>query len=296
MTTTFSLEPHLRHPHIRFALIWGDHAEDFPPHKHDFAELFVVTGGTAIHSVGQFHYPIHTGDVFVIHGDTEHAFNKVNNLELTNLMYDHASPIFESPELRLIPGYQALFNIDPIARQKSDYSAKLNLDPEQTEVILSLLKNIEDEYVNAPPGFETMLKAQLSQFVVTLSRYYQGESTKTNSSTLVLSRAMVFMEQQFSNSELKTEEIASSAFISVRQLERLFKSYLQTSPNQYLRNIRINYAEKLLLSEENRSIQSVADKSGFTDSNYFAKCFKERNGISPRAFRKNYSENVPAKG
>lgn len=297
MTTTFSLEPHLKHPHIRFALIWGDHAEDFPTHKHDFAELFIVTSGTAMHAVGDFRYPINSGDVFVIHGETEHAFIEVDNLELINLMYDHSSPIFESTELKLIPGYQALFNIDPIARQKSDYSSKLTLDAVQTKIVLSLLKNIEDEYTNAPPGFETMLKSLLSQFVVTLARFYQGEEIKTNCSTLVLSRALVFIEQQYRNCELKTEDIAKSAFIGIRQLERLFKSYLQVSPNQYLRSLRIKYAEKLLLSETTLSIQTIADEAGFTDSNYFAKCFKEKNELSPREFRKQhlYSSNLRVK-
>ncbi|WED23889.1 AraC family transcriptional regulator [Vibrio sp. JC009] len=284
-TTKFPFEPHLKHPHIRFALQSGIHTEDFPPHKHEFSELFLVISGTGNHSIGGFNYPLVEGDVFVIHGDTEHSFTDVNNLELVNLMFDQQSPIFDSPELRLIPGYQALFHIDPIARQKSEYSAKLNLNKEQTKHTVSLIRSLEEEYHNAPAGFETMLKSLLGQFVVTLSRYYQGEKVETNNSTLVLSRALVFIEQHFTESNIKTEDIASSAYIGSRQLERLFKNYLQTSPSQYLKQVRLRFAEKILIQDKGKTIQAISDHAGFSDSNYFAKCFRQEFGCSPRDYR-----------
>ena len=288
MSPTYQIEPHLKHPHIKFAFLHAFHAQDFPSHKHNFSELFIVTGGSGKHTVGRFNYPLVAGDVFVINGEMEHGFSDVDNLTLINLMFDHHSPIFESPELRLISGYQALFNIEPVARQNSDYTAMLNLTSEQMAHASSLLRSIEDEYQNAPPGFETMLKSLLRQFVITLSRYYQRDEVHPTNSTQVLSRALVFIEQHFGNCQLKVEDIAASAYISTRQLERLFKDYLQETPNQYLKKVRLKHAEKKLLQEPERSIQSIADECGFSDSNYFSKCFSQQYGPSPRGYRNNH--------
>ncbi len=285
MTIVYSLEPHLKHDHMKFALVCGLHYEDFPIHQHDFSELFIVVSGTGNHSVAGYSYPMAAGDVFVINGQAEHGFSDVENLVLLNLMFESQTPLFETPKLKLLPGYQALFNIEPVARQKAEYTARLNLNEEQNREVLRLFNAIEDEYHNAPVGFETMLNSLLQQLMVTLSRYYQGDNVQTNSSTMILSRALVYLEQHFQNNELRTEQIASAAFVSVRQLERLFRHYLETSPNQYIRHKRIQYAKELLMAEPTLSIQRVADRCGFSDSNYFSKCFKQELEVSPRSFR-----------
>lgn len=289
MTTKYSLEPHLKYPKMRFAYVQGLHHEDFPAHRHDFSELMVVLEGSATHTVGNLRFPLEAGDVFVINGETEHSFTEVNNLTLANLMFDSDSPIFDAAELRLLPGYQALFTIEPVARQKTDYTAKLNLTQEQSDEIFAQLDRIEQEYLNGPAGFETMLKAQLRQLVISLSRYYQGDQVQANSSTLVLSRALVFIEQNYQVSELKVNDIAASAFISTRQIERLFKSYLQESPKQYLRKLRLQRAASQLLAESDSSIQVIADTCGFSDSNYFAKCFRQHFRCSPREYRNRHN-------
>lgn len=286
MGLIYTLETHLRHSHVKFALTHGKHCHDFPTHRHDFSELFIVVEGTATHTVSNYKYPLNSGDVFVINGQVEHGFSDVNNLVLINLMFESDSPIFETTKLKLLPGYQALFNIEPVARQKADYTAKLNLNDQQYAEIDKIISEIDEEYSQAPTGFETMLNALLQQLIIKLSRFYQGGNVQMNSSTMILSRALVYLEEHYQRDDLKTEQIASAAFVSVRQLERLFKYYLRTSPNQYLKEKRLLHAQVSLINTPDLSIQNIADSVGFSDSNYFSKCFKQHFGLTPRTFRK----------
>ncbi|MCE7584232.1 helix-turn-helix transcriptional regulator [Vibrio fluvialis] len=83
---------------------------------------------------------------------------------------------------------------------------------------------------------------------------------------------------------MHSHDIAQAAFISQRQLERLFKQFLNTSPNQYLREMQLKYAHTLLTNDNPMPIQQVAEQSGFSDSNYFSKCFKKKFTLSPRQF------------
>ncbi|CAH1553021.1 helix-turn-helix domain-containing protein [Vibrio rotiferianus] len=288
MSIIYQLKAHQKHSHLKFAYVDGHHHCDFAAHKHDFSELFLVVSGSGKHTVAEYEYPLHKGDVFVINGDIEHGFRDVNKLKIINLMFDSNTPFFEIPSMRQLSGYQAMFKVEPIARQTTEYKAKLTLDRQQLPEIERLLSDLKSEYEASQPGFEVMLTSLMQQLVIALSRMYQDQSQELPQTTLALSRALVFIEQHFSDVGVNSDAIAKAAFISKRQLERLFRQFLDTSPNQYLRDVQLNYATKLLCEENERSVQHIAEQCGFSDSNYFSKCFKHKFQHSPRSYRKEH--------
>ncbi|WP_045383142.1 helix-turn-helix domain-containing protein [Vibrio campbellii] len=288
MSIIYQLKAHQKHSHLKFAYVDGHHHCDFAAHKHDFSELFLVVSGSGKHTVAEYEYPLHKGDVFVINGDIEHGFRDVNKLKIINLMFDSNTPFFEIPSMRQLSGYQAMFKVEPIARQTTEYKAKLTLDRQQLPEIERLLSVLQAEYEASQPGFEVMLTSLMQQLVIALSRMYQDQSQELPQTTLALSRALVFIEQHFSDVGVNSDAIAKAAFISKRQLERLFRQFLDTSPNQYLRDVQLNYATKLLCEENERSVQHIAEQCGFSDSNYFSKCFKQKFQHSPRSYRKEH--------
>ncbi|MHA2876535.1 helix-turn-helix domain-containing protein [Vibrio campbellii] len=288
MSIIYQLKAHQKHSHLKFAYVDGHHHCDFAAHKHDFSELFLVVSGSGKHTVAEYEYPLHKGDVFVINGDIEHGFRDVNKLKIINLMFDSNTPFFEIPSMRQLSGYQAMFKVEPIARQTTEYKAKLTLDRQQLPEIERLLSTLKAEYEASQPGFEVMLTSLMQQLVIALSRMYQDQSQELPQTTLALSRALVFIEQHFSDVGVNSDAIAKAAFISKRQLERLFRQFLDTSPNQYLRDVQLNYATKLLCEENERSVQHIAEQCGFSDSNYFSKCFKQKFQHSPRSYRKEH--------
>lgn len=89
----------------------------------------------------------------------------------------------------------------------------------------------------------------MQQLVITLARMYQQQTHDLPNTTLALSRALIFIEQHFTDAGLHSGEIAQAAFVSQRQLERLFKQFLNTSPNLYLREMQLNYGRALLSNE-----------------------------------------------
>ena len=59
----------------------------------------------------------------------------------------------------------------------------------------------------------------------------------------------------------------------------LFKQYLKCAPNEYLTNVRMEEAKKLLLLGYSNA--EVAEMVGYNDETYFGKLFKKHEGISP---------------
>lgn len=100
-----------------------------------------------------------------------------------------------------------------------------------------------------------------------------------------LNKAIRFIEELYS-SPISLEEIANHARISKYALIRLFNDHLQTTPIQYLTNLRIRKAAKLL-HRSNKSIKQIAEEVGYADANYFNKAFRKVTGLSPGAFRLN---------
>jgi transcriptional regulator GlxA family with amidase domain len=70
---------------------------------------------------------------------------------------------------------------------------------------------------------------------------------------------------------------------------RKFKAAMGISPMIYLKIHRLDTACKYIRSSD-ASISDIALICGFTDANYFSRCFKERYELSPMKYRKKNSE------
>ena len=83
---------------------------------------------------------------------------------------------------------------------------------------------------------------------------------------------------------LAQTDIARMTNLSTRQLERLFRKYLNTTPTRYYLNLRLARA-RFLLRQTSMSILSIALACGFVSASHFSKCYREIYGRTPRAER-----------
>ncbi len=83
---------------------------------------------------------------------------------------------------------------------------------------------------------------------------------------------------------LSRAELATAAGLSTRQLERLFRKYLNRSPARYYLELRLNKA-RLLLLQTNMSVIDVALACGFVSASHFSKCYRDFFGRTPRKER-----------
>ncbi|WP_017445101.1 AraC family transcriptional regulator [Gayadomonas joobiniege] len=82
-------------------------------------------------------------------------------------------------------------------------------------------------------------------------------------------------------------ELAAIAHLSVSALERRFKKYLHKTPKQFINEIRLEHARKLLV-ETTLPVALVANESGFSDPSYFTRQFSRLFGVKPSEFRRSY--------
>ena len=117
-----------------------------------------------------------------------------------------------------------------------------------------------------------------------------GISSYLDNSALVLTEIKAinapveFIRNNYAQN-ISIEEIAESAHLSVSALERRFQKHLHRTPNQYLVDVRLQNARKLLV-ESDLPIGLLANRCGFQDSSYFSRRFKRKFGILPSQFRR----------
>jgi transcriptional regulator GlxA family with amidase domain len=91
-------------------------------------------------------------------------------------------------------------------------------------------------------------------------------------------------------------KLAEEAGMSTRQLERLFRRYLNRSPKRYYMEIRLSKARNLLMQTE-MSVINVALACGFASPSHFSKCYRAQYATTPYRERGTSSaESDPARG
>ena len=100
-----------------------------------------------------------------------------------------------------------------------------------------------------------------------------------------LQKADRYVRENLSSPNLNVETLSAAMNMSTAHLYRKMKQESDMSPNDFIRNIRMECAVKMLLAND-RNVAEVAYAVGYSDPKYFSKCFKTLYGMSPSAYVK----------
>jgi two-component system response regulator YesN len=84
--------------------------------------------------------------------------------------------------------------------------------------------------------------------------------------------------------DISVKFIAEKLFLNPTYLGQLFKTETCMTINEYLNRVRINKA-KALLKGTDLMIYEIAEKVGFSDSQYFSTVFKKIIGVTPKEYK-----------
>ncbi|MDF7807737.1 helix-turn-helix domain-containing protein [Pontiellaceae bacterium B12219] len=252
-------------------------------HSHDFCELVIVAQGQGLQSLEGMDLPITAGDVFLLQGRQRHFFHDRKDLILYNVMYSPEQLALPENELRCMPGYCAMFMLEPTYRQQHRFASRLHLKRVQLAHVQAICDEMEKECLTKSPGFEIVLRAKLLELIAYFSRAYtRGNSTEAQA-LLRVGDVIGAVENNYSK-DWKLDELARIGHMSSSSLLTIFRKATGQTPIDYLVRLRIQRAMELL-RQTDASITEIAFQVGFNDSNYFTRQFRKASGIPPRQFR-----------
>jgi AraC-like DNA-binding protein/quercetin dioxygenase-like cupin family protein len=255
---------------------------DLELHTHDFFELVLILGGEAVHRTEDGSYPLVAGDAFLIKPGVAHGYVKTRELELCNILFAPERLSWPEGVLSGLPGYHALFDLEPSFRDLHRFQSRLFLPPRMREEVVGWVELLAEELSGRADGYEQMSLALLIRIIGLLSRCYAGMATPASRTLLAVNKVVSHMESHYAEA-LPLPDLARMAHMSPRNLQRYFQRAFGVTPLEYLNRVRIRRACGLL--EEGLGVTQVADAVGLADSSYFARVFRRFTGVSPTRYR-----------
>ena len=111
------------------------------------------------------------------------------------------------------------------------------------------------------------------------------QSPVPNADEQFLNRLKQVVEAGISNEDFSVQTLSEQMAMDRTGLYRRMQSLTGISPSNYIKQIRMEVAARLL-RDTSYSIQDIAFKTGFSTTKYFNKVFKEHFGMSPKEYRK----------
>ena len=122
------------------------------------------------------------------------------------------------------------------------------------------------------------MECYLQEALLLLMQFYESISHKTlfadNNSARndLLSEILSYMNKRITE-PITIEEICHEFYISRSSLQALFKTHLNTSPKNYLLNIKLQKSKELIRQSQ-YTISETAYMLGFSSIHYFSRLFK----------------------
>ena len=264
-----------------------DPQEPFGLHTHEFSEIVIITSGRGVHITGKESYPLNTGDAFVIGGSRRHDYHSMERLCLVNILFQPKKLNLRTYDLRTLPGYHALFTLEPAWRQRHQFQGRLRLAPPELGVVMAFVDQLDKELRLRAGGFKFMATASFMQIVGYLSRCFAKAKNPDSRALLRIGEAISHLEANY-REPIELNRLANMAHMSKRNFMRTFQAATGSSPIAHLIQLRVNQAASLLRRTEH-SVTEIAFQVGFGDSNYFARQFRTLLGVTPTQYRRQHT-------
>jgi AraC-like DNA-binding protein len=151
-----------------------------------------------------------------------------------------------------------------------------------TNEVETLFSRASNSWLKKNAGFYDECFSNLYRIIKLLKKENSSYSPK-NKILSTLTPALDYINENYTQENIKLSHLASLCNVSEPYLRRLFNNVFSTSPAIYIRNLRINYAKDLIKSKE-YTITEIAVMAGFCDVSYFSREFKKSTGLTPKEF------------
>jgi AraC-like DNA-binding protein len=148
----------------------------------------------------------------------------------------------------------------------------------------AILQTLYDELTSQEIGFVTRVNQLIDELFIAIAR----QSTRQNNSQRDFPQTFMKLEQTLRQNlanQWTVEEMAALTGLGTTTFTEKVKKYTGFSPLNYLINIRISEAIKLLNRQE-ENVTDIALQTGFYSSQHFSTTFKKLTGYTPSDFRK----------
>jgi AraC-like DNA-binding protein len=177
-------------------------------------------------------------------------------------------------------------------------SEALHLSEQEKQILLSILKQMENEYnTNIDHYSHDLIISNIELLLNYCKRFYGRQFiTRTNQNKDVIVRFEEYITDYFKSDKLKNnglptvKQCAGAMNLSPNYFSDLLKSETGKNTQEHIHYYLLEKAKNLLVSSD-KSVNEIAYELGFEYPQSFSKFFKNKVGISPSIFKAGYINN-----
>lgn len=259
-------------------------------HAHDYVQIWYVNKGAFDHRIGTHRYRMVAGNLFVIPPYTVHRVYMLPGEELLVTGCEFLPEVIDgiddaAPETRRTPHteWRSHFLVP-----EEHVRPKVTLTGEADLTVRRLLDDMLHEYTARAPFYEAHMRADLMKLLAILLRIYSADMEDDlrrveGEHRRMIAQSINYIHQHYAE-ELRLDDMCRRALVSRTTFCRLFKEMTGKTFSEYVIDLRIRRAMRLLL-DPSLSVNEVCYRVGFNNVSYFCRRFKDLVGLPPSRYR-----------
>lgn len=256
---------------------------DVPWHWHEEVEFKYLESGVLRLRTEKDEITLHAGEACFTNAnvmETSEAADKAQETNVITIVFHPA----------LISGhFQSIFEkkyIQPVITNRQIKMIKITSATKQGAAICRALPKVQK--LSEQENMEFQIRNTLSEIWLHLIKEIEEQLNNRPADSLRKKERIRYMLQYIYThyaEKITLEDIAASANVSEREALRTFKKALGKAPFDYLNEYRLDKARELLETTD-LTITEIAVSTGFSDSAYFGKVFRNYFECTPGSYRK----------
>jgi AraC-like DNA-binding protein len=248
----------------------------FKWHYHPEFELTYIVKGNGYRIVGNSYEPFADGDLVLLGSNLPHTWSgKADGDVNSDAIVIQFSSEFISPFLE--------FNESILIKNMLESSLRgINFEPDEqlvTKIIEITNTNGVDRILKLISILDILSKKQIK--LIAPNTFHNVVSKK---SEVRINKVCLFIQNNFQN-KIYLKEVADLIYLTESNFCKFFKKATGKTYSDYVNEIRINEASRLLIQSD-KTISQISFECGFETLSYFNRVFLNKKGITPSLHRK----------
>jgi len=237
-------------------------------HGHDFYELDVVLNGRAATHLNGHDHTAESGTVFFLTPEDFHDYPEGKPLEFYNVHF-----------------IEDAVSSDLLQRLSISKNRLFKPSPERFALLCTFIDAMLEEQ-------DEELLCRLLECVLLLLCKTIGEKNAPLTKGEPLQKAVLYIHAHFRENP-SLGEVASLLPLNERYFCKLFRAYTGKSYKNYLRELKLRYARRMILFTDRPMIE-IALESGYGTQSHFNREFREHYALTPLEMRKQMKKTQTA--
>lgn len=262
-----------------------------PIHTHEFFEFVYVLDGELHNKVDGIEYVLKPGSLLFVNFEQTHEIFADEDVSYVNVLVSSNFIKSNTENFNSIFDLFSFVALHGMKIEKDNFLPVIKFENEEKTNFDNLICSMLFEYNGKRKDYEKVLYHQFYVMILNIIRNFEfiDKDNVVLEVNQKMSKIMDYIDENY-NKNISLNSVAHKFFYNSSYFSRMFKTILGVTFKEYLQQVRIRKAIKMML-ETNASFERISEEIGYADKKQFYNVFKKKTGMTPGEYKKKVKKN-----